>query len=120
MNGSPLYIHKITLRLGIVMIYLLTEPSPCILSYTIEIDAWLPFPIFKLACKNVKIADEAKILFSFVKMGKNYQCIIFSTVPGDKSALNPSGVRLGTPPLTTRGLKEQEMNKVVEYIDQGN
>merc|ERR1712029_1213267 len=40
-----------------------------------------------------------------------------NTVPGDKSALNPSGVRLGTPALTTRGFKEAEMDKVVTLID---
>jgi len=38
-------------------------------------------------------------------------------VPGDKSALNPSGIRLGTPALTTRGLLEADMDRVVEYID---
>jgi len=40
-----------------------------------------------------------------------------NTVPGDKSALNPSGVRLGTPALTTRGFKEAEMDRVVAFID---
>ncbi|XP_050345956.1 serine hydroxymethyltransferase isoform X1 [Nymphalis io] len=40
-----------------------------------------------------------------------------NTVPGDKSALNPSGIRLGTPALTTRGLKETDIDRVVEYID---
>lgn len=40
-----------------------------------------------------------------------------NTVPGDKSALNPSGVRLGTPALTTRGLVEKDIDQVVEYID---
>ncbi|CAH0750763.1 unnamed protein product [Diatraea saccharalis] len=39
-----------------------------------------------------------------------------NTVPGDKSALNPSGIRLGTPALTTRGLKEADIDKVVDYI----
>lgn len=42
-----------------------------------------------------------------------------NTVPGDKSALNPSGIRLGTPALTTRGLKEQDIDKVVAFIDKG-
>ncbi|KAJ9600811.1 hypothetical protein L9F63_001023, partial [Diploptera punctata] len=37
-----------------------------------------------------------------------------NTVPGDKSALNPSGIRLGTPALTTRGLKEQDIDSVVD------
>jgi len=42
-----------------------------------------------------------------------------NTVPGDKSALNPSGIRLGTPALTTRGMKEAEIKRVVELIHQG-
>lgn len=42
-----------------------------------------------------------------------------NTVPGDKSALNPSGIRLGTPALTTRGLVESDMDRVVEFIDRG-
>jgi glycine hydroxymethyltransferase len=40
-----------------------------------------------------------------------------NTVPGDKSALNPSGIRLGTPALTTRGLMESDMANVVDFID---
>lgn len=42
-----------------------------------------------------------------------------NTVPGDKSALNPSGIRLGTPALTTRGLVEKDIDSVVDYIDRG-
>ncbi|XP_050068576.1 serine hydroxymethyltransferase isoform X2 [Anopheles maculipalpis] len=42
-----------------------------------------------------------------------------NTVPGDKSALNPSGIRLGTPALTTRGLLEKDMQQVVDFIDRG-
>lgn len=42
-----------------------------------------------------------------------------NTVPGDKSALNPSGIRLGTPALTTRGLKEADIDVVVDFIDRG-
>lgn len=40
-------------------------------------------------------------------------------MPGDKSALNPSGIRLGTPALTTRGFLEADIRKVVEFIHQG-
>lgn len=42
-----------------------------------------------------------------------------NTVPGDKSALNPSGIRLGTPALTTRGLVESDIDVVVDMIDRG-
>jgi len=42
-----------------------------------------------------------------------------NTVPGDKSALNPSGIRLGTPALTSRGLVVEDMEQVVEFIHQG-
>ncbi|XP_066139745.1 serine hydroxymethyltransferase isoform X1 [Euwallacea fornicatus] len=41
-----------------------------------------------------------------------------NTVPGDKSALNPSGIRLGTPALTTRGLIEKDIDQVVNFIDE--
>ena len=41
-----------------------------------------------------------------------------NTCPGDKSALNPSGVRLGTPSLTTRGLKESDFSQVINFIHQ--
>jgi len=39
-----------------------------------------------------------------------------NTVPGDKSALNPSGIRLGTPAITTRGLVTSHMDQVVSFI----
>ncbi|XP_011691105.1 PREDICTED: serine hydroxymethyltransferase, cytosolic isoform X2 [Wasmannia auropunctata] len=42
-----------------------------------------------------------------------------NTVPGDKSALNPSGIRLGTPAITTRGLGEKDIEKVSEFIHRG-
>lgn len=40
-----------------------------------------------------------------------------NTVPGDMSALNPSGVRFGTPALTTRGMNTTDMETVVKFID---
>jgi glycine hydroxymethyltransferase len=40
-----------------------------------------------------------------------------NTIPNDPSSpFYPSGVRLGTPALTTRGMKEGEMAKVGEWI----
>ncbi|XP_074593348.1 serine hydroxymethyl transferase isoform X2 [Brevipalpus obovatus] len=42
-----------------------------------------------------------------------------NTCPGDKSAFVPGGLRLGAPALTTRNLKEQDFEKVVEFIDEG-
>ncbi|PIR03944.1 MAG: serine hydroxymethyltransferase [Candidatus Magasanikbacteria bacterium CG11_big_fil_rev_8_21_14_0_20_39_34] len=38
-------------------------------------------------------------------------------IPDDpRSAMDPSGIRLGTPALTTRGMKEMEMEQVAELI----
>jgi len=42
-----------------------------------------------------------------------------STIPNDPNPpLNPSGIRLGTPAVTTRGLKEAEMELIVDLIDE--
>uniref|UniRef100_A0A5F5PRQ8 Serine hydroxymethyltransferase n=1 Tax=Equus caballus TaxID=9796 RepID=A0A5F5PRQ8_HORSE len=42
-----------------------------------------------------------------------------NTCPGDRSALRPSGLRLGTPALTSRGLLEKEFQKVAQFIHRG-
>jgi len=42
-----------------------------------------------------------------------------NTVPGDKSALVPSGIRLGTPALTSRGFMEADFQQVAKFLDQG-
>ena len=39
-----------------------------------------------------------------------------NTIPGDASALDPSGVRLGTPWITQRGLKEADVIAVADVI----
>jgi glycine hydroxymethyltransferase len=40
-----------------------------------------------------------------------------NTVPGEKSSpFYPSGIRLGTPALTSRGMKEEDMKKVAGWI----
>ena len=40
-----------------------------------------------------------------------------NSVPGDKSALVPGGMRLGAHALTSRGFKEADFEKTVELID---
>ncbi len=42
-----------------------------------------------------------------------------NTCPGDKSALRPGGMRLGSPALTSRDLNEEDFEKVVEFIHRG-
>uniref|UniRef100_A0A1I8C223 Serine hydroxymethyltransferase n=1 Tax=Meloidogyne hapla TaxID=6305 RepID=A0A1I8C223_MELHA len=40
-----------------------------------------------------------------------------NTCPGDKSALRPGGIRLGTPAMTSRGLKEKDFEQIAEFIN---
>jgi len=42
-----------------------------------------------------------------------------NTVPGDKSALNPGGLRMGAPAMTTRGFNEGDFEKVAGFVDRG-
>merc|ERR1719367_2625805 len=39
-----------------------------------------------------------------------------NTIPGDKSAMNPNGLRVGTPAMTSRGLMEEDFVRVGEFI----
>jgi len=39
------------------------------------------------------------------------------SLAGDKSAVTPSGVRLGTPCMTSRGFAEEDFEKVVDLFD---
>ncbi|MEW6717895.1 MAG: glycine cleavage system aminomethyltransferase GcvT [Chloroflexota bacterium] len=39
-----------------------------------------------------------------------------NTIPGDASAANPSGIRMGTPWVTQRGFREAEMNALADLI----
>jgi len=39
-----------------------------------------------------------------------------NTVPGDKSAMNPSGLRLGAPAMTSRGLVEEDFKQIGSFI----
>lgn len=65
-----------------------------------------------LTNKNVIGADaEAALGKAGITVNKN-------TVPFDpRPPFSPSGIRLGTPALTTRGMKEAEMEQVADWID---
>ena len=40
-----------------------------------------------------------------------------NTVPGDKSAMKPGGLRMGSPAMTTRGLQPDDFTRVGEIVD---
>ncbi len=57
--------------------------------------------------KMAKALDRARIVTNY------------NTIPGDPAPpMNPNGVRLGTPAITTRGMKEPEAEKIAEFIDE--
>ena len=49
--------------------------------------------------------------FARITLNKN-------TVPGDKSAINPSGLRVGTPAMTSRGATEEDFIQIGKFIVQ--
>lgn len=42
-----------------------------------------------------------------------------NSVPGDNKPLVPSGIRLGTPAMTARGLSADDFDRVASFIDEG-
>lgn len=68
--------------------------------------------LIDLTNKGIKGADaETALGMAGITVNKN-------TVPFDpRPPFDPSGIRLGTPALTTRGLKEAEMDHVADWID---
>lgn len=42
-----------------------------------------------------------------------------NTVPGDKSAFNPGGIRMGTHAMTTRGCDEADFQAIANFLDRG-
>jgi glycine hydroxymethyltransferase len=69
--------------------------------------------LIDLTNKNVIGADAETAL------GKAGITVNKNTVPFDpRSPFSPSGIRLGTPALTSRGFKEKEMKQVAVWIDQ--
>jgi len=64
--------------------------------------------------RNIKLSgSKAERILEDVGISVNK-----NTVPGDKSAMNPSGIRFGTPPLTTRNVKPVHIPKIVDFIHQ--
>ena len=69
--------------------------------------------LVNLTNKEVSGAEAEKALGAAgITVNKN-------TVPHDpRSPFDPSGIRLGTPALTTRGMKEGEMKQIADWIDE--
>ena len=55
---------------------------------------------------------EAVLERSSIAVNKN-------TVPGDKSAMVPGSIRMGSPALTTRGFLEKDFAQVAQFVHQG-
>ena len=64
--------------------------------------------------KSVNLTgDEVEKLLSKINITVNKNSIPFDTLP----PLQASGIRIGTPAMTTRGLKENDFIKVAHFID---
>jgi len=69
--------------------------------------------VIDLSNKNTVGKEAEKVL---EKIGIS---ISRSTIPNDPNPpMNPSGIRIGTPAVTTRGMKEEEMKFIVACIDE--
>jgi len=70
--------------------------------------------LFLIDLQNKKISGAEAAL----RLEKANIIVNKNTVPFDPNPpANPSGIRLGTPAVTTRGMKEKEMKKIAVWIE---
>ncbi|MCW5877176.1 MAG: serine hydroxymethyltransferase, partial [Anaerolineales bacterium] len=71
-----------------------------------------------LDCKSVQGPDGTALSGDMAARILDLAGIVVNrnTIPGDRSAFNPSGLRLGTPWITQRGFKEKESRQLADII----
>ncbi len=71
-----------------------------------------------LDCKTIQGRDGTPLMGGVTAAILDLAGIVVNknTIPGDKTAAYPSGIRLGTPWVTQRGLREPEMDQIASVI----
>jgi glycine hydroxymethyltransferase len=71
-----------------------------------------------LDCKTIEGRDGTTLMGDVTASILELVGIVVNkqTIPGDRSAICPSGIRLGTPWVTQRGLREPEMEQIASVI----
>jgi glycine hydroxymethyltransferase len=74
--------------------------------------------LMNLDCRSVKGADGSVLSGDQAARILDLAGIVVNrnTIPGDQSAASPSGIRMGTPWVTQRGLKEAEMVQLADLV----
>ena len=74
--------------------------------------------MMNLACNSVVGADGTGLSGDMASRILDIAGIVVNrnTIPGDESAADPSGIRMGTPWVTQRGFKEPEMKQLADII----
>ncbi len=74
--------------------------------------------LMNLDCRTIKGSDGTTLSGDQAARILDIAGIVVNrnTIPGDTSALDPSGIRMGTPWVTQRGLKENHMHQIADII----
>ncbi len=74
--------------------------------------------LINIDCTGIKGTDGATLSGDMASRILDVAGLVINrnTIPGDKSALDPSGIRLGTPWITQRGFDEQKSRDLADVI----
>nr|HRL13653.1 serine hydroxymethyltransferase [Aggregatilineales bacterium] len=74
--------------------------------------------LFNVDCKSVVGADGTTLSGDIAARILDLTGVVVNrqTIPGDTSALRPTGIRIGTPWITQRGFKAPEINALADII----